>query len=217
LPLQGAAADNKRESVMGELGRMYRRHMVLRGFSENTIESYKRAMVALTKAYPGRPPDQLSKEEIQAHLVDLITKQKLSWSTVNICSSAFRLFYHEMLKRTEATFSLPPRKAVHRLPPILDRASVRKILDAHRNPKHRAILALAYGSGLRVSEICHLRPCHIESAPDRMMVRVEQGGGKGVAEAKGLYLDIGHCSSFLLKRKHHLAVESIQFLVAGQP
>jgi len=43
------------------------------------------------------------------------------------------------------------------------------------------------------------------------------GGGNGVAEVMGLYLDIGHCSSFLLKRKHHLAVESIQFLVAGQP
>ena len=70
------------------------------------------------------------------------------------------------------------RLAIHHLPPILDRAILRKILDAHRNPKHRAILALAYGSGLRVSEICHLRPCHIESAPDRMMVRVEQGKGR---------------------------------------
>ena len=163
---------------MGELGRMYRRQMVLRGFSEKTIESYGHAMVELAKAYPGISLDQLSKEQIPVHIVDLITKRKLAWSTVNVSISAFRLFYHDMLKRTDATFSLPPRKAIHRLPPILDRESVRKILDAHRNPKHRAILALAYGSGLRVSEICHLRPRHIESAPDRMMVRVEQGKGR---------------------------------------
>jgi site-specific recombinase XerD len=61
---------------------------------------------------------------------------------------------------------------------VLDRETVRKILEAHKNLKHRALLALTYGSGLRVSEVIRLKPHHIESAPDRMVVRVEQGKGR---------------------------------------
>ena len=61
---------------------------------------------------------------------------------------------------------------------MLDRATVRAILEAPHCLKHRAMLTLVYGSGLRVSEVVRLKPCHIESAPDRMVVRVEQGKGR---------------------------------------
>jgi integrase len=88
------------------------------------------------------------------------------------------LFYRELLKRPEAEFPLPRRGRARRSPHVLDRESVRKILDAPANLKHRALLAMTYGSGLRVSEVCRLKPCHIESAPDRMLVRVEQGKGR---------------------------------------
>jgi hypothetical protein len=74
IPVAAAwcGGSNKRESIMGELRRMCRRHMVLRGFSEKTIESYGHAMVELAKAYPGVSLDQLTKDQIQVHLLDLI-------------------------------------------------------------------------------------------------------------------------------------------------
>jgi len=162
---------------MSELGKKFRQHMVLRGFSDKTVESYEHAIVDLLRACPGRSPDQLSHDEIQSHVASLTTQRKLSWSTINVYVSAYRCFYHEVLKRPDAEFSLPPRGRAHIRPHILDRASVQKILDTLVNLKHRAVLAMIYGSGLRVGELCHLRPYHIESAPDRMMVRVEQGKG----------------------------------------
>jgi site-specific recombinase XerD len=61
---------------------------------------------------------------------------------------------------------------------VLARETVRKILEAPRSLKHRALLTLVYGSGLRVSEVVLLKPRHIESAPDRMVVRVEQSKGR---------------------------------------
>lgn len=161
---------------MGELGRKFRQHMVLRGFAEATKESYEAAMVGLVRAHGGISPDQLTCEQVQAHLVTLI-ERKLAWSTVNVHMSAFQCFYRHVLGRTQAEFRLPPRGRPRRRPPILDRESVERILAASTRQRDRTILELVYGSGLRVSEVCRLKPCHIESAVDRMLVRVEQGKG----------------------------------------
>jgi site-specific recombinase XerD len=70
------------------------------------------------------------------------------------------------------------------LPWVPDRPTVRAILGALGNLKHRALLIMAYDSGLRVSELCRLKPWHIESAPERMLVRVEQGKGRTCRKAR---------------------------------
>ena len=162
---------------MGALRERFHQHMRLKGFAEKTQESYDRAVLDLTKEYRVSP-DTLSNDQIQSHLDRVLRQQHLAWSTMNVRVSAFRLFYGELLKRPAAEFSLPPRGRSRRRPVVLDRATVRRILEAPKSLKHRALLTLVYGSGLRVSEVVHLRPHHIESAPDRMMVRVEQGKGR---------------------------------------
>lgn len=151
-------------------------YMILRGFSANTHESYLHAMVELVRYYR-RSPDQLSNDEIQAFLVHIITVRRLAWSTVNVYFSAFRCFYEKVLRRERVAFHIPPRGRSHHRPFVLSRQTVERILLAARNLKHHALLAMVYGSGLRVSEVCRLQPHHIESAPDRMLVRVEQGKG----------------------------------------
>jgi len=162
---------------MGALRDQFLQYMRLKGFAEKTQESYENALVDLARVH-GVSPDTLNNTQIQAHLDRLINERKMAWSTVNVRMSAFRCFYGEMLKRPTAEFSLPPRGRAKKRPRVLDRATVRKILEADRNLKHRALLTLTYGSGLRVSEVVRLKPCHIESAPDRMVVRVEQGKGR---------------------------------------
>lgn len=179
---------------MSELGKQFRQYMVLRGFAEATKESYEYAMADLVRAYDRTSPELLSCAQVQMHVARLIDERHLAWSTVNVYVSAYRLFFHEMLKRPDAEFSLPRRGRSHTRPHVLDRASVQKILDAHTNIKHRALLAMVYGSGLRVGEVCRLQPCHIESAPDRMLVRVEQGKGR-----KDRYTLLSHSALALLR------------------
>jgi len=162
---------------MSELGRRFREHMVVRGFADATRESYEGAMVGLIRAHGGVAPDQLTCAQVQAHIARMIAERGRSWSTVNVHMSAFRCFYRDVLGRSAYEFTLPPRGRARRLPTVLDRASVAAILGAAADLRGRAILTMVYGSGLRVSEVCRLRPCHIESAPDRMLVRVEQGKG----------------------------------------
>jgi integrase len=162
---------------MSEMGRRFREHMVVRGFAEATRESYESAMLGLIRAYGGVAPDRLSCAQVQTHIARMIGERGRSWNTVNVHVCAFRCFYRDVLGRKADEFSLPPRGRARRLPTILDRASVAAILAAAADLRGRAILTMVYGSGLRVSEVCRLRPCHIESAPDRMLVRVEQGKG----------------------------------------
>jgi integrase/recombinase XerD len=162
---------------MGALRERFEQYMRLRGFAERTRYSYRHAMVDLVRAYRVSP-DQLTNEQIQAHLDRVIRERHAAWSTANVYFSAYRCFFHEVLKRTEAEFSLPPRGRSRKRPYVPDRESVRRILEAACNLKHQALLTLVYGSGLRVSEVVKLRPHHIESAPDRMLVRVEQGKGR---------------------------------------
>lgn len=161
---------------MGELRERFRRQMVLRGFAPGTMSQYERAIVDMVKAY-GRSPDTLTNEDIQKYLCFLLEERGFQWSTTNIYFSAYRFFYVKVLGWNETQFSIPRRGRSRKLPLVFDTQTVLKIINAPLKIKHRALLHMVYGSGLRVSELVRLRPCDIESAPERMMVRVEQAKG----------------------------------------
>lgn len=162
---------------MGALRERFRGHMVLRGLSPKTIESYDHAMVDLVRGY-GVSPDRLSNDQIQAHLQRLIEQRRAAWSTVNVYFSAFRCFYRQVLGWDQTRFHIPSRGRTHQRPMLLSHEELGRLMRAAGNPKHRALLMTTYGAGLRVSEVVNLKPAHIESSPDRMMIRVEQGKGR---------------------------------------
>lgn len=160
---------------MTELRRRMIRDMTVRGFSPNTHESYIAAVRALARHYR-RSPDQLSSEEVQAYLAHMVTARKLSWSTRNIAASAFRFLYHVTLGREAVEFEVPAVKQSQRLPEILSRDEVSRLLESPPNPKHRLLLATVYSAGLRVSEAVRLRVNDVDRS--RMTLRVEQGKGR---------------------------------------
>ena len=153
------------------------RHMVLQGFSPHTQAAYLRAVVELVRYYRCRP-DELTNDQIQGFLQELIEVRKRTWSTVNVYFSAFRYLYRQVLGWEQSRFSIPPRGRIKHKPMLLSREEVSRLIQAAGNAKHRALLMTAYGAGLRVSELVQLKLSHIESSPDRMMIRVEQGKGR---------------------------------------
>jgi site-specific recombinase XerD len=159
---------------MGTLRKQMEADMVLRGMSERTRESYLAAVAGLAKYY-NRSPDQVSEVEVQRYLLHLIEERKLAWSSCNVAVSGLRFVYHTTLKRREAQFDIPRARAPQKLPQILAREEIARLIELTLNAKHRAILMSAYGAGLRVSELCHLKVGDIDSA--RMTIRVEQGKG----------------------------------------
>src|SRR5262245_32390980 len=160
---------------MTELRRRMIRAMTVRGLSPRTHESYLTAVHRLAAHYR-RPPDQLSVEEVQAHLEHLVTVRKLSHSTCSIAANAFRFFFHVTLGRDRVDFEVPRQKTPQRLPEILSREEVSRLLDAPPLRRHRFLLGTAYAGGLWVSEVVSLRFTDVDR--DRKTLRVEQGKGR---------------------------------------
>jgi site-specific recombinase XerD len=160
---------------MGALRDRMIRDMTVRGFSPRTHESYIRQVVGLARYYR-RPPDQLSDDEVQTYLAMLFTERKRAWSTCAQAAHAFRFLYHVTLGRPHTEFRVPAPRQPQRLPEILSRQEVGRLLEACDTPRDRLLLATTYAAGLRVSEVVALKVSDIDA--DRMTVRVEQGKGR---------------------------------------
>lgn len=148
--------------------------MRLRGFAPNTVDAYIHAMVQLWEFFK-RPLEGLTCEEVQRFLDEIITVRKRAWATVNVYFSAYRFLYQQVLKRPAHEFSIPPRGRSGKRPGVLSRQEVERLIAAPLNLKHRALLAMTYGSGLRVSEVIRVRIADV----DRGRMRLFVGDGKG--------------------------------------
>ena len=149
--------------------------MQLRGFSSRTIDAYIGCIVQLS-SYFNKSPDQLSEEEIRKYYYYHIVDKQLSKTWVNQSISALKLLYTEVLKREWNRLSIPRPKRQHKLPQVLSMEEVRQILLALTNLKHKAVLTTVYSAGLRLSEVCKLKPADIDSK--RMLIRVQQAKGR---------------------------------------
>jgi len=159
---------------MGALRKQMDGDLVVRGMSVRTREAYLGAVAGLAKYYDRRP-DRVSEAEVQKYLLHLIEERKLAWSSCNIVAQGLKFFYRVTLKRSQAQFVIPRARQPQKLPEILSREEIAALIQNTLNLKHRAILMAAYGAGLRLNEICHLKIGDIDS--DRMTIRVEQGKG----------------------------------------
>jgi site-specific recombinase XerD len=150
----------------------------LRGMAARTREAYIDAVARLARHY-GRSPDTLEAEQVRQYLLHLLRERKLARSSVNQYGCAYRFFYGTVLGLDGDAFQIPLAPAPQRLPEILSREEIARLFAAACHAKARTFLMLAYGSGLRLSELCALRAADIDSAADRMCIRVVQGkGGK---------------------------------------
>ena len=159
---------------MGALRKQMDGDLVVRGMAVRTREAYLGAVAGLAKYY-GRRPDRIDEAEVQRYLLHLIEERKLAWASCNVVAQGLKFFYRVTLKRPDAQFGIPTARQPQKLPQILAREEVARLIERTAHPKHRAILMTTYGAGLRLNELCHLKVSDIDSA--RMTIRVEQGKG----------------------------------------
>jgi site-specific recombinase XerD len=159
---------------MTKLREQMTQDMILRGLSPNTQRGYLRAVTQLARHYD-RSPDRVSMREVKAYLLHLHQDEKRSTSTCNVAAAGLRFLYHQTLGRSRTDFDIPIARKPTKLPHVLSRDEVARLLSRTHFLKHRTLFLVAYSAGLRVSEIVKLRPTDIDS--DRMVIRVEQGKG----------------------------------------
>jgi integrase/recombinase XerD len=148
--------------------------MRMRKLCDKTQTGYIRAVRHLA-AFLGRSPDTATVEDLrrfQLHLVDRGT----SPITLNATLTGLKFFFDVTLDRGELMAKMQPVRVPRTLPVVLSREEVARLIAAAPNLKSQTALSIAYGAGLRASEVIALKVGDIDS--QRMTLRVEQGKGR---------------------------------------
>ena len=162
------------QEAISPLRRRMIEDMTVRNFVEKTRNDYIRHVKTFT-AFLGRSPDTATPEDLRRYQLHL-TGTGVRPPTINGTVTALRFFFTVTLDRADTvkplTFVAEPRK----IPVVLSPEEVARFLEAAPGPKYKAALSVAYGAGLRVSEVVALKVSDIDSK--RMLLLVEQGKGR---------------------------------------
>jgi len=145
-----------------------------RGFSVRTHKSYLSAVRDLARYYR-RSPDALDAAELQDFFNHLAQERQLSSASCRLYLNGIRFLYLQVLEWESFDVQLVVPKRPQRIPELLTRQEVHRILAACTNPKHRMLLETVYGCGLRVSEVVALKVRDIDG--ERRLLRIEQAKG----------------------------------------
>jgi len=148
--------------------------MNARHFGEKAQKDYIRCVKNLT-VFLGRPPETADIEDLRRFRLHLIDSS-LSASSVNAAMQALRFFFSITLDKPGLLKALFRVQAPQKLPTVLTQEEVARLLDSASCAKHKAALSVAYGAGLRASEVVSLKVSDVDSV--RMLLRVEQGKGR---------------------------------------
>jgi site-specific recombinase XerD len=162
------------EEVINPLRRRMIEDMTIRNFDQRTQGAYLRSVRSCGR-YCDRAPGELTFEDVRQYQLHLV-QCGLAPASVNGAMVALRFFFRVTLKRPEAIDYIPIIREPQRLPVVLTPDEVASLLEAAPGLKWRTALSVAYGAGLRASEVVGLKVGDIDS--QRMRIRVEQGKGR---------------------------------------
>jgi len=149
------------------------KELSIRSYSRRIIKSYIRVNRDFL-LFSGKKPEKIENEDVKKYLYYMVNQKKVATSTLNIIINALKFYYGEVLKKN-FIFEVKRPKKDKKLPVILSKEEVKRILDVTTNIKHKAILMLMYSGGMRVGEIVRLKLEDID--PERSLIHIK--GSKG--------------------------------------
>ncbi len=127
----------------------------IRGFSKRTVDTYlfhNKKFLGFVKKYPG----EVTEDDAKRYIAYLMAELKYSPGSINLALSSLKFFYNEILQN-RAFNAVKAPKPEKRLPTVLTKDEIKRVLNAATNPKHRLLIEFMYSSGLRVSECVGLK------------------------------------------------------------
>ena len=155
----------------------YLRKLEVLRYSESTISVYTHLFMQFLY-YAQRKeinPAEVTKQEIEDYLLELIATKNISSSTQNQVINAIKFYLEQVLGKERTVYTIERPRKEFKLPKVLGEDEVSRILRATKNNKHKTMLSLMYSAGLRVGELLNLTLRDIDS--DRMLVHIR--GAKG--------------------------------------
>ncbi len=153
--------------------------LFLLNYSQNTIRTYHSLLLRFLNwhKHVGLPKIQQFKEmEINEYHRQMVQAGTYSYSFVNQSINAIKFYYQRSLGRADVHLANVERpEKPERLPTVLSKQDVARIMAATYNQKHRCLLQLLYAGGLRIGEVINLKITDVQSARNLLFIR----GGKG--------------------------------------
>jgi len=162
------------ETIMKDYYEKSMNALQLAGLGDSTQESYTRAVRKLVEFYK-KTPDQILEEEIEAYFLHRQSVDKWAPSTMRIAQYGVKFFFINVLKQDFHLFTYMKAKHEKKLPCILSREEVKRILRCTSTHHNYAYFYTVYSCGLRLSECLHLMTSDIDRA--RMMIHIHRGKG----------------------------------------
>ena len=148
--------------------------MALRKLAPQTQAAYIRVVKNFTR-FIKRSPDTASAEDLRQYQLHLV-EQGISSGNLNATITGLKFFFETTLERPEAMAKMSHVHEPRKIPVVLGLEEVTRLLQSAGSLKYQAALGVAYGAGLRASEVVHLSVTDIDS--ERRVIHVEQGKGK---------------------------------------
>lgn len=149
-------------------------YLMAGSYSDSTIRNYSQSLLQFLRYYDYCNPDDLDERSIVKYLAELI-RRGLSADTVNVAISAIKYYYINVLKRPYRDIDLPRPNKSQKIPPVLTQAECLSIFAQIENPKHKLMLLLSYGAGLRRGELIYLRWEDIHLAEFKIHLKETKG------------------------------------------
>lgn len=146
--------------------------LIIRGFSRRTIKSYLAHNQHFLE-FVGKSARAVDSQDVKNYLLYL-KSQNYTNTSLNQVISALKFYYGQILKR-KLFFSIQRPKKEKFLPTVLTRAEIIKIINCAHNLKHKLLLSLMYGSGLRVSEVVKIKINHLDLISKSLLVKDAKG------------------------------------------
>lgn len=168
----------------------------LRGFSNKTVEAYLSYNKKFLE-FIGKDPRQAEQDDVKGFMAYLMSEKKYKPASISLMLSSLKFMYKDILKKDIFTDIRPP-KAEKKLPTVLPKGEIKKILDVTKNSKHRLLIEFLYSSGLRVSECVCMKIDDVDVNEKMGIVRA----GKGKKDRNIILSNalIGHLSVYLADR-----------------
>ncbi|MGB1040803.1 MAG: tyrosine-type recombinase/integrase [Flavobacteriales bacterium] len=180
----------------------------LKRYSKQTIDSYLSNLHLAQVHFNNKSFANINDKEWFNYVFHLVNTKKIAASTQRQVVGSINLFYKEVYDRELNLNQLRVSQRENKIPPVLSKKEVKMILINTHNIKHKALLGLLYGSGLRIGELLELRLSDIDS--ERMTVKVNQGKGKKDR------LTILSNNVLMVLRKYFVEYKPKEYLFEGQ-
>lgn len=153
----------------------FKQWLLSKRYSPSTIKTYSEALKSFLIFYREKPVAEITNEDVIIYNNEYILKNNLSASYQNQIVNAIKLFFQTIRETKMMVDKIHRPKRSKLLPNVLSKEEVKLILKAHSNIKHKMMLSLIYSCGLRCGELLALKPVHIDSKRNIVLLKNSKG------------------------------------------